>query len=110
MSLSVALALCCAGAPAAVVTPLEELFTPADYPIAAREAGQSGDVAVQLWIGTNGRVEGCTVLRSSGAASLDSATCRILRSRGRFGPPRGPSGAPLPSQLKHVQHWALPAS
>ncbi|TFI58537.1 energy transducer TonB [Sphingomonas parva] len=110
MVLSVSIALCCAGASPVLVRPLEALFTPRDYPLQALEAKQSGDVAVRLVVGTNGRVTGCTVLRSSGSPTLDSTTCRILFSRARVRPARGDDGAPMTSQHEYVQHWTLPAS
>lgn len=79
-----------------------------DYPAAALRAEEQGTVAVWLDIGTDGRVTGCTISSSSGSASLDAATCRIFRSRGRFRPARNPAGEAVPGAVRERIRWALP--
>src|SRR5687768_3026766 len=63
-----------------------------DYPASARRAGEEGEVAFRLVIGAEGRVDACTITRSSGSSALDSTTCRIMRSRARFTPARDAAG------------------
>jgi len=100
-----------AGAPPTRARPrLGSYFAPADYPDAARAAGEHGRVDTALAIGANGRVTGCTVLRSSGSAALDSATCRILRSRARYTPARDAAGAPVPGYDIARLTWGPPES
>lgn len=65
-----------------------------DYPESARDAGVEGTAVAQLTIGTDGRVEGCSIVQSTGNSALDSATCRVLRSRARFTPARDSNGNP----------------
>ena len=63
---------------------------------------------MRLDIGPDGRVGGCTVLRSSGSGALDNATCRIMRSRARFVPAQGSGGQTVSSTWTHSQSWRLP--
>ena len=65
-----------------------------DYPPAALRAGDEGTTAFRLTVGADGRVTNCSVTSSSGSSSLDSATCRIMRSRARFTPARDSNGNP----------------
>jgi protein TonB len=65
-----------------------------DYPPAALRAGDEGTTGFRLTVGADGRVTNCTVTSSSGSSSLDSATCRIMRSRARFTPARDSNGNP----------------
>jgi periplasmic protein TonB len=70
------------------------LFSSDDYPASAQSAGAEGSAQAQLTIGTDGRVVGCSLLRSTGNGALDSATCNILRRRAKFTPARDSSGRP----------------
>ncbi|MEO6433646.1 MAG: energy transducer TonB [Sphingomicrobium sp.] len=70
------------------------LFSADDYPASAQASGAEGTVQATLTIGTDGRVAGCNVTRSSGNSSLDSATCSILRRRAKFTPARDSNGNP----------------
>lgn len=79
-----------------------------DYPAAALRNEEQGTVAVWLDIGTDGRVTGCTISSSSGSSSLDAATCRIFRSRGRYRPARDVAGQPVPGAVRERIRWALP--
>ena len=71
---------------------LQSLFSGDDYPQDALRNEETGTVAVRLDIGSNGRVTGCTVTKSSGSRSLDNATCRILRARARYTPAKLSNG------------------
>src|SRR5687767_11924526 len=73
---------------------LSALISDDDYPLSARTAGEAGTARVRLEVGPNGRVTNCAILQSSGSAALDSATCRIMRSRARFTPARDAAGTP----------------
>ena len=104
------------GTPVEIVEPpraraqLASYFSRDDYPPSALRAGDQGEVAFTLAIGADGRVTGCTINRSSGSSSLDSATCRILRSRARYTPARDSTGSPAPGEDRGVFSWTLPAS
>jgi len=68
------------------------LFSSDDYPASAQSAGAEGSAQAQLTIGPDGRVVGCSLVRSTGNGALDSATCNILRRRAKFTPARDSSG------------------
>lgn len=85
------------------------LFSDADYPESAIRSEDQGTVRASLTIGTNGRVTGCTVTQSSGSSSLDSATCRILRSRAKYTPAVDSNGRPTTDTVTTPPiRWVLP--
>ncbi|HEX4739143.1 MAG TPA: energy transducer TonB [Allosphingosinicella sp.] len=88
--------------------PLELLFSDADYPVSALQAHQAGTVQVGLEVATDGRVSRCWILKSSGIAALDLATCRLAKSRSRFTPATDGSGNPIPAQTTFTRSWRLP--
>lgn len=71
---------------------LRTLFSADDYPAAAQSAGAEGTAQAELTISPTGQVVGCTLTRSTGNSSLDSATCNILRRRAKFTPARDSNG------------------
>lgn len=79
-----------------------------DYPAAALIAGEQGTVEFSLTVGPNGRVTACTVTSSSGSATLDEATCRIMRTRAHFTPARDSDGNPIADTVSSHMRWVLP--
>ena len=69
------------------------LFSDSDYPASAQAAGAQGTAQASLTIGPDGRVVGCSLVRSTGNGALDTATCNILRRRAKFTPAHDTSGA-----------------
>lgn len=90
-------------------TKLQQLVSVHDYPASALRQREQGRVAFTLDVGANGRVTGCTITGSSGSAALDSATCRIMRSRGRFTPAADSNGMPAAGRVSDAVEWRLPA-
>ena len=86
---------------------LHTLVTDADYPEEALLNDEEGTVGFRLDVGTDGSVTGCTVTASSGSASLDAATCRIMADRGRFEPARDARGKPTPDQVNSRLTWRI---
>ncbi|WP_374524997.1 energy transducer TonB [Sphingopyxis sp.] len=78
-----------------------------DYPKDASRARVGGEVEVRFTIQPTGRVTGCRVTRSSGDASLDATTCRLIEDRFRFRPATNPAGDPVASQYGWRQSWWL---
>lgn len=80
-----------------------------DYPSDALSAEASGTTRIRWDIGTNGRVENCTVTSSSGNSSLDRAACSALTRRGRYSPALDQSGQPIRvvGQTRNVR-WQMP--
>lgn len=87
---------------------LADLITDRDYPAAARAARQQGVVHFTLDVAPSGRVTRCTVTRSSGSASLDSTTCRVIRARALFTPAYDAGGTPIPDKVAGRIGWKLP--
>ena len=86
----------------------QSLVRPDDYPPAALAIRAEGRVAFVLTIGPDGRASECTVTRSSGSIALDAATCRIMRSRGRFTPAMDRHGNPAIATIAQEVVWTLP--
>lgn len=93
--------------PKSAVGNLQGLFSTDDYPAAAAENEEQGTVAVRLAIGPNGRVTDCSISSSSGSRTLDSTTCRILRSRARFTPATDNMGQPTTGSFTQRITWRL---
>lgn len=53
------------------------------YPLGARLRGEEGIVKVEAWVGVNGRVLNCAVVKSSGFTALDDAALVAVK-RTRF--------------------------
>lgn len=78
-----------------------------DYPKDARRAKVGGEVEVRFTIETTGRVTRCRVTRSSGDASLDTTTCRLIEERFRFKPATDSAGRAVASDYGWRQNWWL---
>jgi protein TonB len=81
----------------------------ADYPPAARRAGAEGEVIVRYLIGSDGEVEACEVVASSGNADLDAVTCTIVSDRFVFEPARDREGRRTAETRRQRFIWRLPA-
>ena len=78
-----------------------------DYPKTASRANIGGEVEVRFTIEPTGRVTRCRVTRSSGDASLDTTTCRLIEERFRFRPATNSAGEPVASSYGWRQRWWL---
>lgn len=78
-----------------------------DYPPSAARNNEEGRVVFVLDISAEGRVTNCTVTLSSGSAALDSATCRIMRSRARYTPARNNRGEAIAGRDQGAVRWQL---
>jgi TonB family protein len=81
---------------------------PADaYPPEAKAAGMQGRTAFQLDIDDKGRITSCNITSSSGSPLLDSTTCALLVTNGRFAPARGADGRAVPGSWSSAMVWKL---
>ena len=71
------------------------LFSANDYPPEALKNHWQGKVQLDLTIGTDGRVTGCTTVQSSGYQVLDDTTCKVLEKRALFNPALNSAGEPV---------------
>ena len=60
---------------------------------------------MMLKLDEQGRVTDCSILRSSGFAVLDAASCNIMRRRARFDPSRDASGTPVAGFIAQSVDW-----
>ncbi|HYI41827.1 MAG TPA: TonB family protein [Allosphingosinicella sp.] len=87
---------------------LATLFSDQDYPLDAVRNREQGAVAFRLTVGPDGRPAGCSITASSGSASLDSSTCRLLTERARFQPARDSGGKAVADSIDGRIIWRLP--
>lgn len=77
-----------------------------DYPRAAARSRMAGTVEISFRVRTDGRVDRCTVERSSGHALLDELTCRLFTERYRFRPATNARGESVGSTLRTSFTWS----
>jgi periplasmic protein TonB len=94
--------------PAAAKANLASYVSNDDYPDSAIRNEEQGVTAFRLDVGPDGRVTNCTVTSSSGSSSLDSATCRLMRSRARFTPATDSTGNRVSDSVSSRIRWVLP--
>lgn len=88
---------------------LASLVNSSDYPAEAVRAGEQGTTGFLLAVGPNGSVTDCNIMRSSGSAILDAATCRLMTSRARFTPALDANGKPTSDTVSARIAWRLPS-
>lgn len=79
-----------------------------DYRTSWINRDMTGIARFRLGIGVDGRVESCTITRSTGHAELDAATCALLRKRARFEPARDGTGARTQGTFASSVEWRIP--
>jgi protein TonB len=77
----------------------------ADYARADLPRGAAGTVVIGFRVRSDGRVDRCSVVRSSGYDAIDRATCRLVERRFRFRPARDAAGRPIDFQLRTDFTW-----
>ncbi len=78
-----------------------------DYPKSATAAKQGGTVTAHFSVGTDGRVSKCRIVKSSGNAEIDTATCRLIEQRFRYEPARNKAGQAIDDVTGWQQTWWL---
>ncbi|WP_194743329.1 energy transducer TonB [Thermaurantiacus tibetensis] len=77
-----------------------------DYPAASLRACEQGAVAVQVVVGTDGRVKSCSIAQSSGYSRLDERTCEVAQRRWRYNPGKE-NGQPVEMALVQRVRWVV---
>ena len=80
-----------------------------DLPSAAMAPGINYAVRVRLSISPLGFVDGCTVLTSSGDATVDTAVFAALQRNAFFTPAKNAAGQAVPGEYVRNVRWAPPA-
>ncbi len=79
-----------------------------DYPQRALQRGWEGDLTYALEIGTDGRVDDCRIVNSSGRSVLDETACRMISQRARFDPAIDSSGEAIAGIYRGAVSWMIP--
>lgn len=79
-------------------------FRSSDYPRSVRP-GIGGKAEFHFMVGVNGRVTDCGITRSTGNATLDATTCRVVVKRFRFRPATDANGRPISSVGEGDVDW-----
>jgi len=91
------------GGPAVPAQRVGGALSDRDYP---RDAGRAGGtVGIAFTVRSDGRVDGCRVLGSSGSARLDGLTCSLVTQRFRYRPARDAGGQAVDSTLRTAFTW-----
>ncbi len=76
-----------------------------DIPRSVWQSGNRGNVVAHFTVGTDGRASDCRIHQSSGHATLDATTCRLIEQRFRFEPARDASGRAVARPYGWLQEW-----
>lgn len=87
--------------------PVRGRMSTSDLPEALFVSGFNGTVGVRYLVARDGRVPECEVTRSSGNATVDAITCRLIRERFRFRPSRDAAGRPVDAQVVENHTWEV---
>lgn len=83
-------------------------ITDTDYRTSWINRDMTGTAQFRLDIAANGRVEDCTITRSTGHRALDEATCRLIGKRARFTPARDRNGQMVAGSYSGAIKWQVP--
>jgi TonB family protein len=86
---------------------MQNWITADDYPPRAVVANASGTSLISLTVSADGRVSGCSILKSSGNGSLDERACVVFSRRARFNPSIDEDGAPTLGVFTYPVAWVL---
>ena len=86
---------------------LQGLFRPEDYPLVSAKSDQQGTTTFIILMDEKGTAKDCTIIGSSGSASLDSRSCGIILERGKFSPAMDAEGKPMESAFVRRITWRL---
>ena len=79
-----------------------------DYRSSWLNRGYEGTATFRLSIGANGRVQDCTITRSTGHGALDEATCKLVMRRARFNPAKDDTGTIVAGNYSSAIRWQIP--
>jgi TonB family protein len=86
---------------------LRQAFTEDDYPMVAIRKDQGGSMQVAVLVDEKGKVADCTIIQTSGIASLDTQSCAIIKQRAQLKPAVGLDGKPAKGALLQKITWAI---
>lgn len=80
-------------------------LTDRDYARSGLPRGAAGTVLISFRVRSDGGVDNCRTVRSSGYAVIDRETCRLVEQRFRFRPARNAAGRPIDYTLRTDFTW-----
>lgn len=80
-------------------------LTDRDYARSGLPRGAAGTVQVSFRVRSDGQVDNCRTVRSSGYEIIDRQTCRLMEQRFRFRPARDAAGRPIDFTLRTDFTW-----
>jgi protein TonB len=80
-------------------------LTDADYRHSGLPRGAAGTVVIGFRVRSDGGVDQCRVVRSSGYQAIDEATCRLVEQRFRFRPATDGAGRPVDFMVNTDFTW-----
>jgi periplasmic protein TonB len=83
-------------------------ITTDDYARSDLVRNREGTAGYRLVIGSDGRVDACEITRSSGHATLDTNTCRLLERRARFDAATNNRGEKTVGTYSGSVTWQIP--
>jgi TonB family protein len=86
---------------------LRQAFSSGDYPDVALLKEQEGSIRVAILVDEQGKVSDCTVIKTSGVASLDAQSCAVIQQRAKLKPAVGLDGKPAKGSLAQTITWAI---
>jgi TonB family protein len=86
---------------------LRGVVTYRDYPASALDSNEQGTVGILIRVSKNGHVNDCVVEQSSGFASLDAQTCRLVWLRAKYKPAHDRRGRPVASEAQERVTWRI---
>jgi protein TonB len=83
-------------------------ITTDDYARSDLIRNREGTANYRLVVGSDGRVDACEITRSSGHATLDRNTCRLIERRARFDPATNNRGDTVVGTYAGSVTWQIP--
>ncbi len=87
---------------------VERWVTTDDYPTPALVKNLTGKTQLVLSVDEKGKIADCTVIISSGHASLDQTACALMKKRGSFTPAKDANGNDVAAPWLSAVHWQIP--
>jgi TonB family protein len=87
--------------------PLGSLFTAKSYPAQAIHEDNTGIVEIRMLIDEAGKVRDCMIEKTSGYATLDTMSCYVITTKGKFTAAVGADGKPAKSALFQRITWRI---
>jgi protein TonB len=84
---------------------LAGVLSESDYRRANPPLGAEGTVGVRYFVGSDGKVDRCEVIQTSGFAMFDDATCRLIQKRFLFSPARDETGKAVSWEVLSNYRW-----